>query len=152
MLKDEDKTIIKQYFQDNLNVEIEVPTGINLHDEAGLQHRIAALDLGVAKLANSEMQLSKSGIKAKQYLNNGVPVLSTNLPENNSVVVDGLNGFFCKTTTDFMARFNQFGEMSKKDYLQFSKNARKSIVNFNHERYFADFEKINFGFERSGSN
>ena len=152
VLKDEDKTFIKQYFQDNLNVEIEVPTGINWRDEAGLQHRIAALDIGVATLSNSEMQLSKSGIKAKQYLNNGVPVLSTNLPENNSVVVDGVNGYFCKSSAEFAARINQFGEMSEKVYLQFSKNARKSIVNFNHERYFADFKKIKFGFELDKSN
>jgi hypothetical protein len=40
------------------------------------------------------MQLSKSGIKAKQYMNNGVPVLSSNLPENNTVVIDGFNVFF----------------------------------------------------------
>lgn len=147
VLKDEDKTFVKQYFQDNPNVEIEVPTGINWNDESGIQNRIAALDLGVATLSSSEMQLSKSGIKAKQYLNNGVPVLSTNLPENNSVVVDGVNGYFCNSSADFADRINQFGEMLEKEYLQFSRNARKSIVNFNHERYFTDFETIKKGVE-----
>ncbi len=147
VLKDADKTFIKQYFQENPNIELELPTGINWHDEAGLQHRIAALDLGVATLSNSEMQLSKSGIKAKQYLNNGVPVLSTNLPENNTVVVDGMNGFFCSSTSDYIARINQFEQMSEKEYFQFSANARKSIVNFDHEKYFADFEKIKSGVE-----
>ncbi len=142
VLKDEDKTFINQYFQENQYVELELPIGINWNDEAGLQHRIAALDIGIATLSNSEMQLSKSGIKAKQYLNNGVPVLSSNLPENNSVVVDGVNGYFCKSSADFAARINQFGEMSEKEYFLFSANARKSIVNFDHEKYFADFEMI----------
>lgn len=142
VLKDTDETFVKQYFEENPNIEIEVPRGINWHDEAGLQKRIAMLDIGIATLSNSEMQLSKSGIKAKQYLNNGVPVLSTNLPENNSVVNDGFNGFFCNTTNDFKERFIQFHEMTDADYLRFSENARESICHFDHYKYFADFERI----------
>ena len=78
-------------------------------------------------------------------MNNGVPVLSTNLPENNTVVVEGVNGYFCTTTNDFIERLNQFYKMSNSDYLQFSKNARKSISNFDHNKYFTDFERIKNG-------
>lgn len=141
----EDVDFIKKYFQDNSNIEIEIPLVINWNDEADIQKRIALFDIGIATLKNSEMQLSKSGIKAKQYMNNGVPVLSTNLPENNNVVIDGVNGFFCATTNDFKERLNQFNNMTETDYLQISENAKKSIYNFDHNKYFDDFEKIKNG-------
>ena len=145
VLKFNDIEFIKNYFQDNSNIEIELPLEIDWNDEVGIQKKIVLFDVGLATLTNSEMQLSKSGIKAKQYMNNGVPVLSTNLPENNAVVVDGVNGYFCATTNDFKERLNQFYKMTDTDYLLFSKNARESISNFDHNKYFADFEKIKNG-------
>lgn len=145
ILKSDDITYIKKYFQGNTNIEIEIPLGIDWNDESEIQNRIARFDIGIATLTNSEMQLSKSGIKAKQYMNNGVPVLSTNLPENNSVVVDGKNGYFCTTANDFKERLIQFYDMTDNDYLAFSKNARESISNFDHNKYFTDFEKIKNG-------
>jgi len=142
VIKLDDIELVKNYFKDNTNMEIEIPLGIDWNDEVGIQKKILLFDVGISTLKNSEMQLSKSGIKAKQYMNNGVPVLSTNLPENNTVVIDGFNGFFCNTTSDFKERLNQFYKMTGVDYLQFSENARKSINNFDHNKYFSDFEKI----------
>ncbi len=145
VLKLDDIEFIKNYFKDNSNIEIEIPLEIDWNDEVDIQKRIVLFDVGIATLTNSEMQLSKSGIKAKQYMNNGVPVLSTNLPENNTVVVEGVNGYFCSTTIDFKERINQFYKMTDTDYLQFSKYARESISNFDHNKYFTDFEKIKNG-------
>ena len=142
VLKLGDVEFIKKYFQDNQNIEIEIPLEIDWNNEVDIQKRIMLFDIGIATLTSTEMQLSKSGIKAKQYMNNGVPVLSTNLPENNTVVIDGINGFFCNTTKDFKARITQFSSMTDSEYLKFSENARKSIVHFDHNKYFADFEKI----------
>lgn len=146
VLKHDDIEFIKNYFLDNPNIEIELPLGIDWNDEVDIQKRIVLFDVGLATLTNSEMQLSKSGIKVKQYMNNGVPVLSTNLPENNTVVVDGVNGYFCTTTNDFKERINQFYKMRDTDYLQFCKNARGSISNFDHNKYFSDFERIKNGY------
>lgn len=141
----EDGEYIKKYFQDNSKIEIELPSGIDWNDEVGIQNRIVLFDVGIATLTNTEMQLSKSGIKAKQYMNNGVPVLSTNLPENNTIVIDGVNGFFCTKANDFKERLNQLNNMTDKDYSQLCENARKSVSNFDHNKYFADFEKIKNG-------
>lgn len=137
-----DIEFIRNYFHDHSNVEVDLPLNINWNDEADIQRRIASFDIGIATLADSEMHLSKSGIKAKQYMNNGVPVLSTNLPENNTVVVDGMNGFFCSGINDFKIRLNQFYSMDHTDYLTFSINARNSIKNFDHNKYFEDFETM----------
>jgi glycosyltransferase involved in cell wall biosynthesis len=143
--KPEDIHFIKHYFHENTNIEIETPLEIDWNDEVDIQKRIMQFDIGIATLTNSEIQLSKSGIKAKQYMNNGVPVLSTNLPENNSVVVHGVNGFFCDTTNDFKERIGQFYTMTEEEYNRFSENARKSIVHFDNQNYFAGFEKIKRG-------
>lgn len=84
----------------------------------------------------------KSGIKAKQYLNNGVPVLSTKLPENSSVIVDGKNGYYCETSGDFEKRITEFHNMDDETYSSFIENARNSMINFNHDKYFKDFLEI----------
>ncbi len=138
----EDIVFVNTYFNGNDNMEIEIPTGINWKDEWNLQKRIVLFDVGIATLTDSKMQSSKSGIKVKQYMNNGVPVLSTNLPENNSFVLDSKNGFFCNSVNDFKTRLNQFYEMSEEEYLQFSNTARRSICNFDHNKFLEDFEKI----------
>lgn len=143
--KSDDIKLVKNYFKDYSNIEIEIPLKIDWNDEVGIQNTILLFDVGISTLKNSELQLSKSGIKAKQYLNNGVPVLSTNLPENNKVVIDGFNGFFCDTSNDFKERLNEFYKMTEAEYLQFSENARKSTTNFDHNKYYKDFEQIKSG-------
>ncbi len=91
------------------------------------------------------MQLSKSGIKAKQYMNNGIPFLSTDLPENSSVVVGGVNGYFCTTKNDFKEKLTPLNFMTDTVYSRFLENARKSISNFDHNKYFTDLEIIKNG-------
>ena len=145
VLKLDDKEFITKYFSENTEVEIEIPLNIDWNDEKDIQNRIATFDIGIATLKSTPMQLAKSGIKAKQYLNNGVPVLSTNLPENNTVIVDGGNGYFCSNAGEFKERIVEFYNMDDVDYLQFSKNARKSVSDFDHNKYFIDFEKIKNG-------
>lgn len=140
VIKPEDRTFIYNFFQDKSNIEIEIPVEIDWNNELDIQERIALFDLGIATLTSSELQLCKSGIKAKQYMNNGVPVLSNNLPENNAVVVDGHNGFFCDTIADYKERLTQFKNMSDSDYFWYSENARQSIVHFDHTRYLESFE------------
>ena len=142
VVKFDDIEFIKKYFYGNSNIEIEIPLGIDWNNEIEIQKRITSFDVGIATLTNSEMQLSKSGIKAKQYMNNGVPVLSTDLSENNTVVIDGVNGYFCTTTNDYKNRLNQFKNMTEAEYMQLSKNARKSITNFDHHKYFEIFENF----------
>lgn len=138
----EDKLFIVKYFNENPNIEIEIPENIDWNNEKEIQGRITNLDLGIATLLDNPIQLSKSGIKAKQYMNNGVPVLSTDLPENNNIVVNGKNGFLCANENEFKDKIYEFYSMTDEKYFQFSKNARESIVYFDHNKYFRDFEKI----------
>lgn len=141
----DDILFIRNYFIRNKNIHLELPENVNWNDEISIQKIIYGFDLGLATLSNTPMQLSKSGIQAKQYLNNGVPVLSTDLPENNSVVIDGFNGFLCTTTQDFYNGIIKFFLMTEEQYRAFSTNARNSTINFDHNYYFESFKNIYSG-------
>jgi len=134
-LKEEDVHFIQNYFQENENIEVVAPLDINWRDEASIQNRISTFDIGIATLTDNEMQRSKSGIKAKQYLNNGVPVLGTNLPENDWVIEDGKNGFFCANSSDFLKHLEYFAELSADDYQTFIQNALDTANKFRSEAY-----------------
>ncbi len=145
VIEDSDSELITNYFNKNKNVKIEIPRNVDWHNEVDIQNRITSFDVGIATLLDTETQKSKSGIKAKQYMNNGVPVLSTNLPENDSVIIEGRNGFFCSEPLDFKKKLIDFHNMSETEYNYYSSNARDSIKNFNHEKYLLDLVRIKTG-------
>ena len=130
-------------FNENENIQVEIPTNIDWKNELTLQQKITAFDIGIATLIDNEIQRSKSGIKAKQYLNNGVPVLGTNLPENDWVIKDGVNGFFCSNNQEFKQRIIEFYSMNDQLYSDFLKNTRKTICEFDNQKYYTDFTIIN---------
>lgn len=137
-----DRQLIRTFFRGNNNITIDMPENIDWNNERGIQHQIVQFDIGIATLINTPVHIAKSGIKAKQYMNNGVPVLSTNLPENNSVVVHGKNGYFCANPEEFKTRIHEFHAMDDTMYSSFSEHARASIKNFDHHQYFHDFRLI----------
>ena len=106
---------------------------------------ISQFDVGIATLLNHPLQLAKSGIKAKQYMNNGIPVICNDLPENNNVVVNGFNGFVCNSAREFSEKLTELRNLNDDEYWDYSENSRKSIEMFNHWKYFEDFEKIKKG-------
>lgn len=136
---------LTDYFKNFKNVLLEMPQDIDWTDERDIQQRIATFDIGIATLLDDEMHRSKSGFKAKQYMNNGVPVLSSDIPENNLFVVHGHNGFLCQTPSDFRQRIIEINEMSQDNFAKLSINARRSIKDFDLTKYcdnlLATFEK-----------
>tara|TARA_B000000441_G_C21448084_1_gene180456 strand:- start:42 stop:554 length:513 start_codon:yes stop_codon:yes gene_type:complete len=131
-----DRSMIANYFSKYPHVQLEMPESIHWEDEVEVQKQILTFDVGIATLSESPVHQAKSGIKVKQYLNNGVPVISSNLRENNRIVQDGFNGFLCTSSEDFKEALTCFKNMDETEYTRFSGNARKSGQNFNHQRYF----------------
>lgn len=140
--KDEDFKWIREYFIKNKNIQLEIPSIIDWKDEKSIQKKICSFDIGISTLLDNKIQRSKSGIKAKQYLNNGIPVLGSNLPENDWVIKDGFNGYFCSDTQQFKEKIREFYHMTEEQYSYFSKNARASVNMFDHEAYFKSFMNI----------
>lgn len=140
--KESDIQELHQFLEGFNNINITIPKNITWRDERSLQNTIAQFDVGVATLLDHPVQLAKSGIKAKQYLNNGVPVICNDLPENNNIVVNGFNGFVCQSVSEFSQRLNQLRNMKDEQYWEYSRNARQSTVHFNHWKYLNDLERL----------
>ncbi|MCD6018192.1 MAG: glycosyl transferase group 1 [Bacteroidetes bacterium] len=132
------------YFKEFRNVVLEMPQTINWNDEADIQKRISNFDVGIATLVDNEMQRSKSAFKAKQYMNNGVPVLSVDIPENNLFVEHGKNGFICSSPEDFKQRIIEVNAMNTIQYQYLSDHARASIPKFSLETYCDKINKLYF--------
>lgn len=126
---------LSDYFRHFTNFELEVPQDIDWQNEKEIQVRISKFDIGIATLLDDELHRSKSAFKLKQYFNNGVPVLSSPIPENSHFVDEGRNGFLCETPDDFRKRIIEIKEMSPSDYNNLSTAARSDISKFNLERY-----------------
>lgn len=133
--KKSEKNYLHQYFKSHNNIELEIPAKLNWQDEKDLQSRIKEFDIGIATLLDNELHRSKSAFKAKQYLNNGVPVLSSNFPENNRFIEDGINGYLCGSSKDFYLRILELYNMKGDKYSELSLRARKSIEKFNETVY-----------------
>jgi glycosyltransferase involved in cell wall biosynthesis len=123
------------YFEPFVNVLLEMPQDIDWLDEKEIQQRISIFDIGIATLLDNEMQRSKSAFKSKQYLNNGVPVLSSDIPENNLFIEHGKNGFLCSTPADFKQRIIEINQMDQDEYKLLSERARNSTPQFDLAKY-----------------
>ncbi len=132
---------VTNYFYPNKKVLLEMPRNIDWNDEQSIQQKIVTFDIGIATLLDTELQRSKSAFKAKQYLNNGVPVLSSNIPENNSFVEHGRNGFLCSTADEFRQRIIEINNMGQEEYNKLSHEAMATIPRFNLTGYCCNIRK-----------
>ncbi len=126
----EEYEFIQTYLKRFENVVAEIPTDIDWKNEIAIQEKIATFDIGIATLIDDEFNRSKSAFKLKQYLNNGVPVLSSNIAENNQFVDHEKNGYLCESPEEYRKRIIEFHDMSEDTYRLFSIHARKSIQRF----------------------
>lgn len=131
----EDRDDIRAYFKNAPHVELELPEQINWLDETAIQQRIATFDAGLATLRDNEFQRSKSAFKLKQYMNNGVPVLSSPIPENSHFISHGVNGFCCATVADFKTYLTLLHDLPDTEYAALAKAARASVPLFSLENY-----------------
>jgi glycosyltransferase involved in cell wall biosynthesis len=130
----ENKTKVMNEFATCPNIELHFPD-VDWLDETAVQQEILKFDLGIATLVDDELHRSKSAFKLKQYLNNGVPVLSSPLGENLLFLEDGLNGYFCSDAEAYYHRIQEFISMDDDTYAVFSHNAVLSAGVFEMEEY-----------------
>ncbi len=133
---------IKKYLEDYKNISVCIPRIMYWNKEAHIQKMISKFDVGIATLTNNPIQLAKSGIKAKQYMNNCIPVICNDLPENNNVVMDGYNGFICKSALEFAVSVTAIRNMSDAEYWRYSQNAKKSTDRYSHVRFLEELEQF----------
>ena len=135
-----DRDSLIEYFNANENVELTAPFNIDWQNERDIQHRISEFDIGIATLFDDELHRSKSAFKLKQYFNNGVPVLSSEIPENNIFIRNGVNGYFCNSPEEFRKRIEEMKYMSDTDFKNMSENAISSTALFDLKNYSKIFQ------------
>lgn len=61
-------------------------------------------DIGLAPLADTPFNTCKSHIKALEYMALGIPVIASDRPAYNGLVVDGVTGFLVRSEDEWKAR------------------------------------------------
>ncbi len=126
---------VETYFSQYLHVTVCIPQDIDWQNETSVYQQVAAFDVGVAPLLDTEVNRAKSAFKLKQYLSCGVPALASATGENEHFLQDGSNGFLCNTSTEYAMRLEQLVQMSDADYRQLSANALRSKASFSMQQY-----------------
>lgn len=89
------------------HIELEIPTDLNWWDDSWLYGKIVEFDIGLSPLVSHPFNEAKSAFKAKQYLSCGVPVVASDIGENNKFIIDGANGFLCEDPDGFIDAIDQ---------------------------------------------
>jgi glycosyltransferase involved in cell wall biosynthesis len=141
VVKPEEYEFLQSYFQPYTHITLEIPREIDWLNETAIQQKISTFDIGIATLLDDEFSRSKSAFKLKQCLNNGVPVLSSNIAENSLFIDPGKNGFLCDTPADFHQRILEIEAMTTQEYQQLCTYARNSHPRFNLTHFCEEYIK-----------
>lgn len=133
--KENDIPEIIEYFKDNSNIKINIPTNLNWEKDEWVYSEIKKFDIGVSPLSDHLFNESKSAFKAKQYLSVGIPTIASDVGENNKFVRHNENGYLCRNGRDFENAIINISEMSDDKYFELSRNAINNKRDFSIKNY-----------------
>lgn len=107
---------LKALFSQYPNIELEIPINLDWENDTWLYAKIADFDIGLSPLVAHPFNEAKSAFKAKQYLSCGVPVVASDIGENNKFVTNGANGFLCESPDDFMEAIDHIVSLDQAGY------------------------------------
>ena len=70
-------------------------------------YRNLGFDAGLCPLTGTVFDQSKSNIKALEYMGLGIPVLASDCEPYRGTVIDGVNGYLCRTHEDWVRRLRE---------------------------------------------
>ncbi len=114
---------IEDYFSTQESIELNIPTNLSWQPDKWIYKVISEFDVGIALMIDHTFTRAKSAFKAKQYLSCGVPVIASNVGENEKFVKPGLNGFLVTDEDELINAINNIKSMKDSSYIQLSKNA-----------------------------
>lgn len=105
---------------------------------------LATSDIGIMPLENTYWEKGKCGFKLIQYMASGLPVVGSDLPANQEIIVQNENGYIAKNQEDWY----NYLEKLLSDYqlrIDFGINARNRIeTNYSYQIWGEKFSKIIF--------
>lgn len=126
---------LRALFSQYPNIELEIPINLNWKNDTWLYSKIVEFDIGLSPLVAHPFNEAKSAFKAKQYLSCGVPVVASDIGENNKFIIDGANGFLCKSPDEFIEAIDQIVGMDKKEYNELIFHALETEEKFSLKNY-----------------
>lgn len=106
---------------------------------------LSTIDIGIMPLPDDEWAKGKCGLKGLQYMSLGIPTVMSPVGVNTDIIQDGVNGFLCTTTKEWVEKLSLLiesatlrEELGKAGRLtveaKYSVNANKNL----YLRYFED--------------
>lgn len=135
---DELKTIFAKY----PGIELIIPENVDWFSESAINIIIARFDVGVAPMINTEYNKAKSAFKLKQYMSCGVPVVVSDVGENNRFLKHGENGYLCRSVDDFEKYLRRVYQITNVEYGVMSQKAHDTINCFDMKHYCARFIEL----------
>ncbi len=124
-----DQQIIKDALKKQTRGEIEFVQIGDWSDEDLIVRNIRRFDVGVMPLQEDEFSLCRSAFKLKQYSSCGVPALVTPVGDTEEFLVEGENGWVCRSMQDWKEKLNHLFELSREGRDQLAASAYQCGVN-----------------------
>lgn len=119
----------RDFFRDS-NVAVRFLEIDDWNDENEINRAMMGWHLGLAPLRDTVVCRAKSAFKVKQYLNLGIPCVSTEVGENVRFVEHGKNGFLFANETELKAALEKVYGLSPQEREQLSDRALASSAAF----------------------
>jgi glycosyltransferase involved in cell wall biosynthesis len=87
---------------------------------------LLTFNIGVMPLSHDPWSEGKCGFKALQYMALGIPALVSPVGVNEKIVDDGLNGFICRTDSDWINHISYLLE-NRQEIIKMGLKGRKKI-------------------------
>lgn len=126
---------IREYFADCHHVHLNIPINLKWEHDLWVYEEIAAFDVGVSPLVDHPFTQAKSAFKAKQCLSVGVPVIASDVGENDLFVHHGINGLIGSSIDEFVEAFEKINSLSHDQYWQMSKAALSGKHTYSIDNY-----------------
>lgn len=126
---DEYREYTRDFFRESA-VEVRFTDIADWNDEDMINRAMQHWHLGLAPLQDTVVCRAKSAFKVKQYLNLGIPCLSTPVGENARFVKHGDNGFLFETPNDLLELLLYYDGLTTEERLSLSHRAKQSAAAF----------------------
>lgn len=124
-----ERQLTRDYFEKTA-VTVVFKTIQNWSDESEINAAMCHWQLGLAPLNNTVVCRAKSAFKVKQYLNLGIPAVSTKVGENNVFIQDKVNGFLFDDPAQLSEVLHFYYTLSTEERSVYSKAAKRSSNQF----------------------
>ena len=133
--------LTRDYF-DGTNVTVVFKTIQNWFDEFEINTAMSNWQLGLAPLHDTVVCRAKSAFKVKQYLNLGIPAVSTKVGENNVFIHHDVNGFLFDDSVQLSELLHFYNALSTEERVIYSRAAKASSTAFQLEQVAEEWMRL----------